>query len=151
MQVDLRTSVEVAAAFEDLSSRDDTDAVVVQEMIDGAREFATGLVRDPQFGPCVMFGLGGIYAEALDDVVFRIAPLTLDDARTQMASIRGVDLLGSARGAVPADREQIAAVLMALGQIGLDDPEISAVDVNPLMIRSDGSPVAADVAVWRVG
>ncbi|HRZ25952.1 MAG TPA: acetate--CoA ligase family protein [Spirochaetota bacterium] len=122
------------------------DGVLVQQMIRGGREFVAGLVRDPQFGPCVMFGLGGIYTEVFRDIAFRIAPLGLRDAFEMMEEIRAGDLLGSFRGMPPVDRGALARLLVNLGRIGLEIQEISEIDINPLIIDGD-SPVAVDALV----
>ncbi len=123
------------------------EAILVQEMIQGNREIVCGLLRDVQFGPCVMFGLGGIFTELLQDVVFRVAPLSDFDAQQMMADIRTAKVLDSFRGEAAADRGALAKILVALGQIGLARPEVEAIDVNPLKIRKDGSPVAVDALV----
>ncbi|MFP4038058.1 MAG: acetate--CoA ligase family protein, partial [Desulfobacteraceae bacterium] len=121
--------------------------LLVQEMVKGQRELVTGLVRDPQFGPCVMFGLGGIYTEILRDVSFRVAPLTEQDALEMMDEIRGKKILESFRGMAAADRQVLAEVLVAMGRIGLDQEEVSEIDVNPLVLTKDGRPVAVDALV----
>ena len=95
-----------------------------------------------------MFGLGGIYTEVLDDVVFRIAPITERDAHGMMESIAAAALLGSIRGLAEADRPALAAALIALGDLGITHEEITAIDVNPLILRSDGTPIAVDASVW---
>ncbi len=122
------------------------DGVLVQQMIRGDREFMAGLIRDPQFGPCVMFGLGGIYAEALNDVSLRIAPLQERDAFDMMREIRAGKLLDAFRGRPAANREALARILVNLGRIGIENSEIAEIDINPLLIR-DGMPVAVDALV----
>ncbi|MBP7737919.1 MAG: acetate--CoA ligase family protein [Spirochaetes bacterium] len=122
------------------------DGVLVQRMINGDREFAAGLIRDPQFGPCVMFGLGGIYTEVLRDVSFRIAPLKTRDALDMMDEIRGGKLLDAFRGKAAVNREVMARILVSLGRIGLENDEIAEIDINPLLI-SEGMPVAVDALV----
>jgi acetyl-CoA synthetase (ADP-forming) len=94
-----------------------------------------------------MFGLGGIFTELLQDVVFRVAPLTDFDARQMMGDIRTAKVLDAFRGEAPADRGALAEILVALGRIGLSRPEVEAIDVNPLKIRKNGSPVAVDALV----
>lgn len=119
------------------------DGVLIQEMIGGSREFVIGLHRDPQFGPCVMFGLGGIFTEVLKDTTFRIAPLTTEDAAEMIDEIKANALLGQFRGNVAVDREQLIKALVGIGEIGVKFHDISEIDVNPLII-SDGKPVAVD-------
>ncbi len=122
-------------------------ALLVQEMIRGDRELVCGLTRDAQLGPCVMFGLGGILTETLDDAVFRLAPLTSTDALEMMQEIRGAKILGHFRGQPPADAGALARILMALGTIALHYEAVREVDLNPIKIRPDGSPVAVDALI----
>jgi len=120
---------------------------LVQEMVKGQRELVMGLIRDPQFGPCVMFGLGGIYTEILKDVSFRVAPLTERDALEMMDEIKGKKILEAFRGMEAADRETLAKSLVALGQIGLDHEMVKEIDINPLILTREGRPVAVDALV----
>lgn len=122
------------------------DGMLVQQMVPGDREFAAGLIRDPQFGPCVMFGLGGIYTEVLKDVSFRIAPLQLRDAFDMMSEIKAAKLLDEFRGKTAVSREVLARTLVSLGRIGLENEEIAEIDINPLII-SEGMPIAVDALV----
>ena len=148
IQVDLRNAEEAKAAFDDISSKleSDGDAVLVQEMIKGQRELVVGMTRDPQFGPCVMFGLGGIFTEILKDVSFRVAPLTRRDAMDLMDDFKGKKILDAIRGMEAVDREVLADILIAVGQIGMEHDEIQEIDVNPLKILN-GKPVAVDALV----
>ncbi|OPY92367.1 MAG: Succinyl-CoA ligase (ADP-forming) subunit beta [Syntrophaceae bacterium PtaU1.Bin231] len=122
------------------------DGILVQQMIRGKREFVAGLIRDPQLGPCVMFGLGGIFTEALGDVAFRTAPLEIEDALEMMAEIRAWKLLEPFRGEPAVNRDRLAEILRNLGRIGLEIPEIAEIDINPLIIDGD-LPVAVDALV----
>lgn len=118
-------------------------AFLVQEMVRGAREIMIGMHRDPSFGPSVMFGLGGIFTEILQDVVFRVAPLTRRDARDMMRAIRAHGILDAVRGMPAVDTEVLGRTLIAVGRIALDHPEIAEIDVNPLIVRG-ARPVAVD-------
>ena len=120
--------------------------VLVQEMIRGERELVIGLVRDAQFGPCVMFGLGGIYTEILKDVSFRVAPLTEYDALQMMDEIRAKKILDAFRGKPAVDKKLLAKLLISVGQIGLDHDEINEIDINPIII-SGNKPVAVDALI----
>jgi len=135
-------------AFERLSpkARDLGGKILVQEMVRGSRELVIGMTRDFHLGPCVMFGLGGIFTEALADVSFRMAPLTDRDAQEMTGDIRSRKLLESVRGLKAIDMEMLGRCLKALGQIGLEHPAIRELDVNPLIIRN-GQPVAVDALV----
>lgn len=123
------------------------ESLSVQEMVGGARELVCGLTRDPSFGPAVMFGLGGILTETLKDTVFRIAPLTPYDARDMMSEIRAKAVLQPFRGEAGADLDQLAAILIAVGEIGLQYEHVAEIDINPLKIRPDGKLVAVDALI----
>lgn len=116
---------------------------LLQEMIKGSRELVLGLIRDPQMGPSVMFGIGGIFTEIFEDVVFRVAPLTRLDGREMIDEIRGAKILGPVRGMPAVDREKLASAAVALGQIGLDHDDIQEIDINPLIIAGN-QPIAVD-------
>ncbi|MCH8865191.1 MAG: acetate--CoA ligase family protein, partial [Chloroflexi bacterium] len=124
-----------------------SQALLVQEMVGGARELVCGLTRDDQFGPCVMFGLGGILTEVFRDVVFRVAPLTEWDAREMISEIRHQKILETFRGEKAVDRDQLVQILVALGNMARQYPAVESVDINPLKIRPDGRPVAVDALV----
>lgn len=148
--VGVRSSEELRFAFDKINANlGDTpsDGVLVQQMISGERELVIGLIRDPQFGPCVMFGLGGIFTEILKDTSFRVAPITEEDALQMMDDIRAKDILGPVRRMAPADKPQLAKALVGLGQIGIEQDDVAEIDVNPLIIAQDGSPVAVDALV----
>jgi len=122
------------------------DGVLVEHMVVGKREFVVGMIRDHLFGAVVMFGLGGIYTEALRDVAFAVTPVSKDDAHELMEQIEAKILLESVRGEPAIDREALAKVITAVGQMAEDHPEIGEIDVNPLLM--DGaSPVAVDALV----
>jgi acetyl-CoA synthetase (ADP-forming) len=145
--VDLRTEADVRKAYRNLTAGSvPVDEVLVQQMIGGDRELVMGLNRDPRFGPCVMFGLGGIYTEIFADVVFGIAPLSREEAMAMLDEIRGKELLSAFRGQPAADREALAQMLVTLGQIGIECEQITEIDINP--VKLDGSrPVAVDALV----
>ena len=120
--------------------------VLAQEMIKGKRELVVGLVHDPQFGPCVMFGLGGIFTEVLKDVSFRVAPVSRSEALDLMEDIRGKKILDSFRGMPPVNRDLLADIITAVGKIGLDHDMVQEIDINPLIL-SKGEPIAVDAAI----
>ncbi|MEB2345423.1 MAG: acetate--CoA ligase family protein [Deltaproteobacteria bacterium] len=123
-------------------------ALLVAEMVRGRRELIAGLVRDPQFGPCVVLGLGGILTEALRDVVFALAPLTHAEARRMACGLRASHLLTKPfRGEPAADLDALAEVLVGLGRLAAERPDVASVDVNPLIVRADGKPIAVDALV----
>ena len=120
--------------------------VLIQEMVKGSRELVVGLTRDPQFGPCVMFGLGGIFTEILKDVSFRLAPLEKVDAMDMMRDIQGRKILDAVRGMEKVDREALATILINVGRLGIDHERIKEIDINPLVIRGK-DPVAVDALI----
>lgn len=145
IELGINDNSKLKQAYERLSpkARDLGGKILVQEMVRGSRELVVGMTRDVHLGPCVMFGLGGIFTEALSDVSFRVAPLTDRDAQEMTGEIRSRKLLESVRGLTAVDKEMLGRCLKALGQIGLEHPAIRELDVNPLIIRN-GQPVAAD-------
>ena len=145
--LNLKTPEEVKEEARRLLRIQGCQAVLVQEMIQADRELVCGLTRDAQLGPCVMFGLGGILTEVLDDAVFRLAPLTSTDALEMMQEIRGAKILGPFRGQLPMNRTALSRILMALGTIALEYEAIREIDLNPVKIQPDGSPVAVDALI----
>jgi len=149
VKINLQTADQLRAAFDDIrtAAGDAWEGCLVQPMIGGRREFVAGLTRDPQFGPVVMFGLGGVFAEALGDVVFRIAPVDERQAMAMMDELETRVLLGDFRGEAAADRAALAAALVGLSRLGLDYPQIEEVDINPLIVSADGTVTAVDALV----
>jgi acetate---CoA ligase (ADP-forming) subunit beta len=120
--------------------------VLVQEMVTGKRELVVGLTRDLQFGPCVMFGLGGIFTEILHDVTFRVAPLKKRDAMEMMGEIKAAKILGAVRGMPPADLDRLAEILVKVGEIGLEESRIKEIDLNPVIL-SGKDPIIVDALI----
>jgi acetate---CoA ligase (ADP-forming) subunit beta len=148
IHVEIRTSTEAKQAFREIMIGMDgfEGDVLMQEMIKGRRELVMGLTRDPQFGPCAMFGLGGIFTEILKDISFRRAPLEVRDAQEMMQEIRGHKILDAIRGMEAADKKLLAHMLINIGRIGLEIPEISEIDLNPVII-SGSRPVIVDALI----
>ena len=148
IRIDVRNEVEARTAFDDIMANMNGagDVVLVQEMVKGQRELVVGLNRDPQFGPCVMFGLGGIFTEILEDIAFRVAPLEKRDALEMMQDIKSRKILGSIRGMPAANKDLLADILIKIGQIGLELEVIKEIDINPIII-SESKPVAVDALV----
>lgn len=142
---DIRNDDEALTAYDRIKTETEGDqyAVLVQEMIKGERELVAGMTRDPQFGPSVMFGLGGIFTEILEDVVFRVAPLEKQDALDMMREIQGTKILDAVRGMAPVDKDLLADILVAVGKIGFENPKVKEIDINPLIIAGS-QPVAVD-------
>ncbi|MBI5679046.1 MAG: acetate--CoA ligase family protein, partial [Planctomycetes bacterium] len=112
----------------------DIKGVLVQQMVTGGKEVILGMSRDPQFGPLLMFGLGGIYIEILKDVSFRIAPIGLNEAEEMIQEIRSFPLLKGARGERPVDINTVVDNILRLSQLVTDFPEIIEMDINPLIV-----------------
>lgn len=123
--------------------------LIVARMVRGTRELTAGLHTDPQFGRCVMVGIGGVLAEAIGDVVFRLAPLSPADAADMLDEIANQDLLGPFRGELVVDRAAMADILLALSRLAGDQPDVVAVDINPIVV-ADGTPIAVDALVETV-
>jgi acetate---CoA ligase (ADP-forming) subunit beta len=125
----------------------DLEGVLVQEMVPGQRELVVGLTRDPQFGPCVMLGMGGIMTEVFQDTCFRMAPLDAIEAQDMTEELRCKDMLGAFRGQKPVDIKTLCRTLIAVGQIGLELETVSELDINPLIITPEGRVKAVDALV----
>jgi acetyltransferase len=123
------------------------DAVIwgcqIQEMVKDAREVIIGMNRDPQFGPLVMFGLGGIYVEVLKDVAFRVAPMSRPQAKEMVEAIRSYRLLTGVRGQPPSDLDAVVDTILRVAQLVTDFDEIAELDINPLLVRQQGQGAVA--------
>ena len=125
--------------------------ILVQEFIKDKKETIIGMNEDPQFGPMIMFGLGGIYVEALKDVSFRIAPLSRQVAREMIEEIKTIKLLKGTRGEDPSDIDSIIEIILRVSQLVTDFPEILEMDINPLFVKKQGEgSIAGDVRI-RIG
>lgn len=124
---------------------DGLEGVLIQEMVEGKREMVCGIASDPQYGPMVMFGLGGVFVEVLKDVVFRLAPLTDVDAAEMVRSVKAFKLLQGARGTTPAQIDRVEETLLRISRLVSDFPAVKELDINPLMIsEKSGEPIAVD-------
>ncbi len=125
----------------------DLEGYLVAPMLKGRREFVAGMFCDPQFGPIVMFGVGGIFTEAMADVVFRVAPLDEREAEFMLDEIRAAKLLGPFRGDAAVFRKEIVKTLVGLSRLALDWEAITEVDINPLLVGPDGHVTAVDALI----
>ena len=150
VRLNLRDSDAVRDAAEQLllASRPEDGAVelLVAPMVSGTRELIAGLVHDPQFGPCVMLGVGGVLTEALGDVAFRVVPVAGIDAEELIEDLATQTLIGPFRGEPAVDRDTLRAVITGLSRLAEQRPDVAAVDLNPLIVV-DGRPVAVDALV----
>ncbi len=146
VKVNLKDAKEVRSAYEEILSnvkKHDAKAqvvgVLVQEMAPASTEVIVGSTKDPQFGPAVMFGLGGVFVEVLKDVTFRIAPITEEDAREMVEGVKAYPLLKGYRGSPPADIEAIVEILLATSRLVVEHQEIKELDLNPIMVYEKGA------------
>ena len=147
VKLNITNSRMAADTYDELTGKGvELDGILIQEMVKGSREFVIGFSRDINFGPCVMFGLGGVFTEALSDVVFRLAPLTLTDAAEMIDEIKTQKLLKEFRGSPAVDREALIHALVGIGNLGAENDAIAEIDINPLII-SGSRPVAVDALV----
>ena len=147
----LADAAAVEAAAEELLSKatpeDGPVSLLVAPMISGNRELIAGVLRDAQFGATVMLGVGGVLAEAIADVVFRPAPLSRLEAGEMIDSLATQKLLGAFRGESAVNRNELIDVIVGLGAVVTARPDVRSIDVNPLIVRADGSPIAVDALV----
>lgn len=152
VRVNIQSEEQLRAEYQDLIAKltekgliDGLEGVIIQEMVKGSREMVCGIATDPQYGPMMMFGLGGVFIEVLKDVTFRIAPLTDVDAMEMIKSVKSYKLLEGARGTKPAQLDQIQETLMRLSQLVHDFSFIDELDINPLLIsEKTGEGIAVD-------
>lgn len=117
------------------------EGILVQEFAPAGVELIIGLMRDPQFGPTVMFGLGGVFVELFRDVSFRVAPLSEQDAETMIREVKAYKLLTGFRGMEPVDINAIRDALIKVGEIGVENEEIAEMDLNPVIAYPKGIKV----------
>lgn len=129
---------EIAAAVQAAQPGARVDGVSVQAMADPGVEVIIGVSRDPQFGPLLMFGLGGVLVEVLGDVSFRVAPLTERDASEMVREIKGFPILRGHRGSPPADLDAIERALLDLSRFADSRPDVSEIDLNPIIAHPKG-------------
>ena len=156
VRLNLAGDEEVRQAYEEMIASvkkhlgDDVEiwGVLIQKMLAPGKEIILGMTRDPRFGPLLMFGLGGIYTEALRDVAFRLAPIRENVAKEMVKDIRSHRLLEGVRGEPPSDLDAVAECLMRLSQLVTDHPNIMELDINPLLVYPRGKgAVAADARI----
>jgi acyl-CoA synthetase (NDP forming) len=125
----------------------DLEGFLIQPMLGAKREFVAGIFHDALFGPVVMFGLGGVFTEALGDVVFRVAPIDERQASQMLDELRSSQLMGHFRGEEPANRQQLIKTLVGLSRLTGELPDVTEVDINPLLVDADGQVTAVDALV----
>jgi len=146
MHLNIQTDDALRKAFLSIREREPDVAILVSEMLHGDREFMAGMSRFSGFPPCIMFGVGGVFAEALKDRTIRMSPLSYHDAYSMIASINANVLLGSYRSMTPVDVDAMAKILVTLGELALHFPVIQEMDLNPIIIVN-GQPKVADALI----
>ncbi|MFC1884699.1 acetate--CoA ligase family protein [Thermodesulfobacteriota bacterium] len=138
---------ELESAFDSVNKGiENKGRILIQKQVKLDYELIAGFMLDNEFGPCVMFGLGGIFSELDPDVVFAMAPLKRDAALKLMGRIRGKKLFGGFRGLSPLDEDAVTDLLVNLGNLGISYPQIEQIDINPIVV-SKGSPLAVDANI----
>jgi acyl-CoA synthetase (NDP forming) len=148
VKLDLRTEAEIADAYANLTAAFGArlERVLIQPMLADGVETIVGVVHEPVFGPLVVFGLGGVATEVLDDRAARLAPLTDTDAAQMIVGVRAAPLLRGHRGSPPVDTAALADLLLRVSRLADDLPEVAELDLNPVIARPDGTHVV-DVRV----
>ena len=148
--VGIGSELELMQAYKDLMNnarayKQDAEiiGVTVQEYLPPAREIIIGALQDPSFGATVMFGLGGVLVEVLKDISFRLAPLSLEEAREMILDIKGYPILSGLRGNPPADIDAVADLIRRVGNLTHEFPEIKELDMNPVFVLNAGKGVVA--------
>ena len=136
--LNLQNAAEVRAAFDRLTAAVPGAQVMIQQMAPKGQEVILGAQRDPQFGPLLMFGMGGIYVEVLRDVSFRLAPLCERDAREMITETAAGKIMQGLRGEAPGDMDAVVDTLHRIGQLVADFPCIAELDINPLIVGKAG-------------
>ena len=147
INVENRNDVEKAynkimSAVKTKRPRSKITGILVQEMAPSSTEVIVGSIKDPQFGPTLMFGLGGVFVEIYKDTTFRIAPITIREAKEMISEIRAYPLLKGYRGQPKADVDAIAKVLLNTSQLVMNHQEIKELDLNPIMVYENGLKTA---------
>jgi acyl-CoA synthetase (NDP forming) len=142
-----KEDVRSAALYIKEAAGSDLEGFLIQPMLEGKREFVAGLFHDEQFGATVMFGLGGIFTEAIGDVVFRLAPIDDNEARKMIDDLHSQKLLGAFRGENAPDKDALIKTLVGLSQIGMEVPDVKEIDINPLLVDAKGKVTAVDALV----
>jgi acyl-CoA synthetase (NDP forming) len=148
IKLNLKDAAEVEKAFGDImanaekaTTRERIAGTLISPMAAPGQECIIGMIRDPQFGPVIMFGLGGIFVEVLKDVSFRVAPPAREDIDDMITEIKGYKVLTGIRGERPKDVDALKDIIAKLSQIAIDNPEIREIDLNPVIVHEKGASI----------
>jgi acetyl-CoA synthetase (ADP-forming) len=136
VKIGINNQDELKEAFSSLSKVNDIDGVLVQEMSQG-QEIFIGMKRDPQFGPVLMFGLGGIFVEVLKDISFRVCPVSEKEALSMIKEIKGYPILSGVRGKKGVNIENLVKILVGISQLSLKEENIKEIDLNPVLANEN--------------
>lgn len=146
VKIDLKNAQEVGTAYKQIlanvkrhSPKVQICGILVQEMAPQSTEIIVGAIKDPQFGPAVMFGLGGVFVEVLKDVTFRIAPITKEEACEMVCEVKAYPLLKGYRNTPKADIDAIVEILLDASRLVMEHPEIKELDLNPIIVYEHGA------------
>jgi len=148
VKIGIKTEKEARIAYQEIifkakkyNKEAKISGVIVYPMVLQGTEIIIGIMKDPHFGPVIMFGLGGIFVEVLKDISFRILPMEERDAREMITEIKGCEILKGVRGEGPKDIKAIKNLLLKISQLALENPEISEIDLNPVFVFEKGLQV----------
>ena len=148
VKLNIKDEMEARLAYQEIISKAKKynknakiSGAIVDSMIPEGTEIIIGMMKDPHFGPVIMFGLGGIFVEVLKDISFRVLPIEERDAREMITEIRGYEILKGARGRPPRDIQAIEGVLMKISKLTMENPEINEIDLNPIFVFEKGLQV----------
>ncbi|MFH1637345.1 MAG: acetate--CoA ligase family protein [Candidatus Woesearchaeota archaeon] len=147
VKLNIRSESEAERAYDEIIKIKDAEGVIVQKFYEG-HWVIVGMKRDPQFGPVIAFGLGGVLVEIMRDVVLRIAPVSIKEANEMIHEIKGASILKGARGGVRGDLGKVASVIVKLSKLALENKQIKEIDLNPLVVDEKGA-VAVDVRILK--
>jgi acyl-CoA synthetase (NDP forming) len=148
VKLNIKDETEARLAYQEIISKakkynknTKISGAIVDSMIHEGTEIIIGMMKDPHFGPVIMFGLGGIFVEILKDISFRVLPIEERDAREMIIETRGYEILKGARGRSPRDIQAIEGVLMKISKLTMENPEINEIDLNPIFVFEKGLQV----------
>lgn len=148
VKIGIKDEKEAKSAFQEIifkvkkyNKETKISGAIVYTMVPQGTEIIIGMMKDPHFGPVIMFGLGGIFVEILKDISFRILPLEEKDAREMITEIKGYEILKGVRGEGPKDIKAIKTLLMKISQLSIENPEINEIDLNPIFVFEKGLQV----------
>ncbi len=141
VRLNIKNQEELVTAFNDLKQIE--PGILIQKMADPGQQVIVGIKRDKQFGPVIMFGLGGIFVEILKDVSFRICPINQKEAMEMIREIKGYPILTGARGETPVDIDALAKMIVSISTLATEEEDIKEIDFNPIIVSPNGA-VAVD-------